>query len=119
VNLERRNRGLVELVVDPDLTRLARLKARDIQTQGYFSHTSPTYGSPYAMELRAGIRARVMGAENLAMARDVTHAHRMLMASAGHRANILNPEHDRIGVAVAPMRYGVLVVQLFLGQRYR
>ncbi|ADU50531.1 SCP-like extracellular [Thermaerobacter marianensis DSM 12885] len=119
VNLERRNRGLPELAVDPDLTRLARLKARDIQQQGSFSHVSPTYGSPYAMEIAAGIRARVMGAENLAMARDVNAAHRMLMASQGHRANILHPDHDRIGVAVVPVRYGVLVVQLFLGARYR
>ena len=119
VNAERRNRGLAELAVDPDLTRLARLKARDMQEKGYFSHSSPTYGSPYEMELQAGIRARVMGAENLAQARDVEYAHRLLMGSQGHRANLLNPAHDRIGVAVVPARYGVLVVQLFLGGRYQ
>lgn len=119
VNQARRDHGLPPLAVDPDLVRLARLKAADIQAKGYFAHVSPAYGSPYDMERRAGIAARVMGAENLAESKDVDRAHMQLMASDGHRANILNPDHDTIGVAVAPIPYGVLVVQLFLGDRYR
>lgn len=119
INRDRRARGLPELAVDPDLTRLARLKARDMQEKGYFSHHSPTYGWPYEMERNAGIRARVMGAENIAQARDADRAHMLFMASEGHRANILNPQHDSIGVAVVPIRYGVLVVQMFLGDRYQ
>ncbi|EKP94411.1 uncharacterized protein with SCP/PR1 domains [Thermaerobacter subterraneus DSM 13965] len=119
VNDARRDRGLPALAVDPDLVRLARLKAEDLRARGYFDHVSPTYGSPYEMERRAGISARVMGAENLAMSRDVDRAHLQLMASEGHRANLLNPSHDAIGVAVVPIPYGVLVVQLFLGDRYR
>ncbi|PZN09233.1 MAG: hypothetical protein DIU76_00795 [Bacillota bacterium] len=119
VNGARRDQGLPPLAVDPDLVRLARLKAEDLRAGGYFDHTSPTYGSPYEMERRAGISARVMGAENLAMSRDVDRAHLQLMASEGHRANLLNPAHDAIGVAVVPVPYGVLVVQLFLGGRHR
>lgn len=119
INAERRARGLEELSVDPDLVRLARMRAEDMRDKGYFSHYSPTYGWPYDMERQAGIRARVMGAENLAQARDVDRAHMMLMASSGHRANLLNPAHDSIGVAVVPIPYGVLVVQLFLGDRYQ
>ncbi|GAB6875471.1 CAP domain-containing protein [Thermaerobacter litoralis] len=119
VNQARRQHGLPPLSVDPDLVRLARLKAEDLKANGYFAHESPTYGTPYAMERQAGIAARVMGAENLAKSRDVDRAHMQLMASEGHRANILNPDHDAIGVAVVPIPYGVLVVQLFLGDRYR
>jgi uncharacterized protein YkwD len=35
------------------------------------------------------------------------------MASAGHRANILNPEYSRIGVGYAPCDGGHLWTQVF------
>ena len=118
------NLGLVQAMEAAGITvrRTAvgdRYVLEDLRAGGYFDHTSPTYGSPYEMERRAGISARVMGAENLAMSRDVDRAHLQLMASEGHRANLLNPAHDAIGVAVVPVPYGVLVVQLFLGGRHR
>ena len=116
INQERTRAGLAPLRLDATLTALARLKSQDMVERNYFSHYSPTYGYPYAMEYRAGIRARYMGAENIAAAASVQVAHALLMASPGHRRNILDPRFTDVGVGVAPGRWGVIVTQLFIGR---
>lgn len=115
-NQARLEAGLNALKPDPTLMRLARLKAQDIVDKGYFSHNSPTYGSPYEMEKAAGIKARIMGAENLAKARDVRRAHAQFMASQGHRDNILYKGLTHIGIGVVQTRTGVVVCELFIGR---
>ncbi|MGQ9532731.1 MAG: CAP domain-containing protein [Desulfotomaculales bacterium] len=115
VNQARAESGLAPLTADPDLVRLARLKARDMVERGYFGHQSPTYGSPFDMLRSAGISYRYAG-ENLAGAPDVETAHNNLMASPGHRANILNRNYTRVGIGVVEGGpYGKVFVQLFLG----
>ena len=49
VNKARQEAGLQPLQVDPDLARIARLKSQDMCNNNYFSHDSPTYGSPFEM----------------------------------------------------------------------
>jgi len=49
VNEERRAAGLSELTLSTKLSEVAQVKAEDMRDQGYFSHTSPTYGSPFDM----------------------------------------------------------------------
>ncbi|MEW6772238.1 MAG: CAP domain-containing protein [Bacillota bacterium] len=115
VNQERIKAGLHTFVVDMRLVRLARLKSQDMYENNYFDHVSPTYGSPYEMERDAGIIARVMGAENIAIAATVARAHELFMNSEHHRANILDPRHDAIGIGIVTTPYGVYVTQLFLG----
>lgn len=115
VNQERVKAGLRAFAVDSGLVNLARLKSQDMYENNYFSHTSPTYGTPLQMERNAGISARVMGAENIAKAGSVARAHELLMNSEGHRANLLDPRHDTIGIGVVGTPYGVYVTQLFLG----
>lgn len=115
VNQERVKAGLPILKVDQKLTELARLKSQDMVQKNYFSHTSPTYGSPYNMERKAGYSARVMGAENIAKAATTERAHQLFMGSAGHKANILNPLHDTIGIGIVKTSSGVTVTQLFSG----
>lgn len=116
VNEARSRAGLPPLTVDPVLTELARKKSQDMVVNSYFSHVSPTYGTAYQMEVAAGIRAPVMGAENIAKARNARYAHAMFMASQGHRANILNPRHTRVGIGiVANGPYGIAETQLFIG----
>uniref|UniRef100_A0A7C1JCB0 SCP domain-containing protein n=1 Tax=Ammonifex degensii TaxID=42838 RepID=A0A7C1JCB0_9THEO len=102
-------------MIDTRLVSLARLKSRDMYENHYFSHVSPTYGTAYEMERKAGISARVMGAENIAKAASVARAHQLFMGSASHRANILDPRHDAIGIGVVTTPYGVYVPQLFIG----
>ena len=115
VNQERIKAGLPAYKVDSRLVTLARQKSQDMYQNNYFSHTSPTYGSAYDMEKKAGISARVMGAENIAKAATVTRAHDLLMNSAGHRANILDSRHDTIGIGIVSTSGGVYITQLFLG----
>ncbi|MDI6823933.1 MAG: CAP domain-containing protein [Bacillota bacterium] len=117
VNQARAEAGLPPLTVDPVLTELARKKSQDMVVNNYFSHVSPTYGTAYQMEVAAGIRAPVMGAENIAKARNARYAHAMFMSSQGHRSNILNPRHTHVGIGiVANGPYGIAETQLFIGR---
>lgn len=115
VNKERANAGLHLFTVDPRLVTLARMKSQDMYENNYFSHVSPTYGKAFDMEKKAGVVARVMGAENICKAATVAEAHMLFMNSEGHRANILDSREDYIGIGVVTTQYGVYVTQLFLG----
>lgn len=115
VNQERAKYGLAPLKANMDLVRVARLKAKDMVDKNYFSHTSPTYGSPFAMMQQFGISYRTAG-ENLAGAPSVEIAHQNLMNSSGHRANILNSSFSQIGIGVVEGSiYGKIFVQMFIG----
>lgn len=115
VNAERAARGLSPLKVNLELTKVARLKAKDMIDNNYFSHTSPTYGSPFDMMKQFDITYRAAG-ENLAGAPDVNTAHTNLMNSPGHRANILNASFTEVGIGILPGSiYGKIFVQMFIG----
>lgn len=113
VNRERVERGLQPLKADATLVELGRLKAQDMIEKGYFSHTSPTYGSPFEMMRSAGVQYSYAG-ENLAKAGSVVSAHNGLMNSSGHRANILNENFNRVGIAVVKDGYYKYFVQMFI-----
>jgi uncharacterized YkwD family protein len=97
-NQERAKQGLPALQVDSALSKVAKAKSQDMYNANYFSHTSPTYGSPFDMMKQFGISYRTAG-ENIAMGQktpeEVVQA---WMNSAGHRANILNKTYTHIGV---------------------
>ena len=65
MNKERTNAGLPALKIDAELQKVARLKAKDMVDNNYFSHTSPTYGSPFEMMKKFGITYKAAG-ENIA-----------------------------------------------------
>ncbi|WP_053365086.1 SafA/ExsA family spore coat assembly protein [Bacillus sp. FJAT-27245] len=100
-NQERAKYGLKALAHDWELSRVARYKSVDMRDKNYFSHTSPTYGSPFTMMKNFGIAYRSAG-ENIA-AGQTTAAEvvRAWMNSPGHRANILNQGYTHIGVGYA------------------
>lgn len=98
VNEIRRENGLKPLTQDWQLSRVARYKSQDMRDLGYFSHTSPTYGSPFEMMKSFGITYRTAGeniAKGYASPEAVVNA---WMNSPGHRANILNSTYTHIGV---------------------
>lgn len=98
VNLERTSRGLSPLRSNWELARVARIKSEDMSRNRYFSHTSPTYGSPFDMMKNFGIRYTA-AAENIAYGqRTPQSVVTGWMNSAGHRANILNGNFNQIGV---------------------
>ena len=114
VNVERAKRGLGELTYDWELSRVARIKSQDMHDNRYFSHTSPTYGSPFQMMKSFGISYRSAG-ENIARGQATPQAVvNAWMNSSGHRANILNSSFTHIGVGyVADGKYWT---QMFIGK---
>jgi uncharacterized YkwD family protein len=113
VNQARSKAGSSPLHIDASLAKLARMKAQDMVNKGYFSHTSPTYGSPFDMLKSYGVDYSYAG-ENLAGAATVQSAHDNLMDSPGHRDNILNQNFTRVGIGmVSSEAYGRIYVQIF------
>lgn len=113
VNNIRTQNGLATLKADPELCRIARIKSQDMKDRGYFSHNSPTYGSPFDMMKQFGISYHTAG-ENIAMGQQTPESVvNAWMNSEGHRANILNSSFTTIGVGyVADGNYWT---QMFIG----
>jgi len=113
-NQERAKNGLPALKLDVELSKVARDKSKDMQTKNYFSHTSPTYGSPFDMMKAYGISYKSAG-ENIAMGqRSPEEVVQAWMNSQGHRENIMNPNFTHIGVGhVATGNYWT---QMFIGK---
>lgn len=98
VNEIRNKNGLKPLSEDWQLSRVARYKSQDMKDKNYFSHTSPTYGSPFQMMKSFGITYKTAG-ENIAKGYATPEAVvNGWMNSSGHRANILNSSFTHIGV---------------------
>lgn len=98
VNAERAKYGLAALTLDETLCGYARVKSQDMHDQGYFSHTSPAYGSPFDMMRAFGVSYRTAG-ENIAMGYATPAAVvEAWMNSEGHRANILSANYTTLGV---------------------
>ena len=113
INDIRRQNGLKELKVNEELSRVARIKSQDMHDKGYFSHNSPTYGSPFEMMTAFGIRYRTAG-ENIAMGyRTPQSVVDGWMNSPGHRANILSANFAEIGMGY--VANGSYWTQMFIG----
>ncbi len=113
VNKERAKNGLKALTMDENVRKVARAKSSDMSTKKYFSHTSPTYGSPFDMLKSFGISYKSAG-ENIAQG--YTTAEAVVngwMNSSGHRANILNANYTQIGIGYEAN--GNYWTQLFIG----
>jgi uncharacterized YkwD family protein len=113
VNQQRAKAGLKSLTHRADVKNVAQKKAQDMINSNYFSHTSPNYGSPFDMLKTFGISYSYAG-ENIAKGQktpqEVMNA---WMNSSGHRANILKPQYDAIGVGY----YHGAWVQMFIKGR--
>ena len=100
--------------IDNELQNVARIKANDMVDNNYFSHTSPTYGSPFDMIKSFGITYKTAG-ENIAGNSSNNGAVNAWMNSEGHKANILNNSYNYTGLAVVNSpKYGKIYVQMFM-----
>ena len=116
INQQRTSAGLSALVIDDELQNVARIKAKDMVDSSYFSHTSPTYGSPFDMIKNFGITYKTAG-ENIAGNSSNQGAVNAWMNSEGHKANILNNAYNYTGIAVVSSpKYGKIYVQMFMGK---
>lgn len=110
VNIIRTENGLQALKPHKKLDEVARMKAKDLVENKYFSHESPTHGSPFNMMKANGIRFQYAG-ENLAMGQ--TYALQVVidwMNSPSHKANILHSHYEHISV----IYYQNVWVQMFV-----
>lgn len=90
--------GLTVLVEHAALTKAAEAHVRDMSTRGYFSHTGLDGSSPSTRAKRAGWTGQGLG-ENLYLGPgSPAQVVAAFMGSSGHRANLLNPFWNQIGV---------------------
>jgi len=113
-NAERKKNGLPALKADTSLSKVAQTKSNDMETKHYFSHTSPTYGSPFDMMRDFGVTYKSAG-ENIAMGqKSAQEVVTSWMNSEGHRKNILSPNYTNIGVGFT--QNGNYWSQMFIGK---
>ena len=80
----------------------------------YFSHNSPTYGSPFDMLKNFKISYK-SAAENIAANSSNSNAVTSWMNSSGHKSNILNGKYNYTGIGVvSSSKYGKIFVQMFI-----
>lgn len=117
VNTERKKQGLRSLTLSSNLTSIANMKAKDMAVNNYFSHTSPTYGSPFQMLQHFGVSYKTAGENIAAGQKSPEEVMQAWMNSSGHRANILNANYTELGVGYYKGgNYGTEWVQLFTGK---
>jgi uncharacterized protein YkwD len=113
VNAERRAAGLKPVKPDPVLAELARAHSHDMLARGYFAHVSPE-GKDLNDRMQQARIGYLSAGENLALAPTLFTAHKGLMHSPGHRANILRPQFGRLGIGILDSgSHGLMVTQDF------
>ena len=116
INEQRTKNGLSALKINSEVQNVARIKAKDMVNNNYFSHTSPTYGSPFDMLNSFKVSYKTAG-ENIAGNSSNSAAVTAWMNSSGHKANILNSSFNYTGVGVVNgSKYGKIYVQMFIGK---
>lgn len=116
-NNKRELLGLNALKENPQLNQAALLKAQDILNNNYFSHWSPQGKSPWYWFKKANYKYQAAG-ENLGIGfLDSSEVHQAWENSPTHKANLLNPNYQEIGIAVLQGNFEgnetTIVVQLF------
>lgn len=116
INDERAKNNLPNLQIDECLQNVAKLKANDLVQNSYFSHISPTYGTPFEM-LKANNISYKTASENIAGNSDIKSAFDAWISSDSHKANILSKDYNYTGIAVVDsIAYGKVIVELFIGK---
>lgn len=103
LNKDRRRHGLKPVLMQSDLRRTARKHSKDMAEKDYFDHTN-LWGQSHADRYKEDRISDLVSGENLAKiagySMPVHRAELGLMNSPGHRANILNPDYNCVGIGV-------------------
>ncbi|MEM7493913.1 MAG: CAP domain-containing protein [Pseudomonadota bacterium] len=142
INQERAARGLEPLILRQEMRPAARFHSLDMGVNDFFGHLTPDgRGSTFRISVfdrtlladttaenvarlklnwecsdQDGARiscADLQGLDTDVMAGAVDQIHKDLMASSGHRDNILTPDATHIALGVARTDSGIYVTQLF------
>jgi len=123
INRDRGATGLGPLARRGDLDAIALSHSRDMDEGGFIGHTSPTTGT-VADRVRAAGLETPLALENIGRDYSASAIHAALMASPGHRANIVNPRATHVGIDLVRQTEGtpgeegtrdaLLVTQVFI-----
>lgn len=102
---DRQRWGRARLQPDDALAEIARAHSEEMRDREFFAHLSPTTGLAADRLQRSGYRA-TMHAENLAQNDSLGEAQAALMASVGHRKNILDDRPTHVGIGLAAKTRG-------------
>jgi hypothetical protein len=108
-NEERTQAGVGRLDWDPALAQAALAHCLLMAQQGPISHQYPGEADLSTRTAQAGAHFSVIE-ENVALGPSADAIHEEWMHSPGHRANLLSPDMDRVGVAVVAARGALYAV---------
>ena len=111
-NRERTARGLAPLAWNAALAEAARQHALLLAQQNALSHQFPGEAGLADRAARAGARFSTI-AENVALGPSAESLHQQWMKSPPHRANLLDPEMNSAGIAVAKRNGTLFAVEDF------
>lgn len=107
--------GVKHLLYSPKLSEVAQKKAEDMYQNGYFGHTSPTYGSVAAMLKEAKLLHKNQDCgENIAQ--NISEAAEVIASwknSTGNKHNLTNSSYTDVGIGY--VEDGNIVVVMFVG----
>lgn len=104
VNHERRLQGLAPLAPAGDLADIARRWSEQMASSGVLRHNP---------DLTAQVSGWSAVGENVGYGGSELQVHNALMASPGHRANILSTAYTEVGIGIATRGSAVWVTQVF------
>jgi uncharacterized protein YkwD len=125
-NEVRRDHHLMPVERDTTLIDIARAHSDDMLKRNYFSHVSPDGKSFQDRVFPAYSSTLSQAGENIWSGHGYDYSNSNLMAriimdswmsSPGHRANILNPNFNYLGVGVSAMGKEVRATQNFIQRR--
>ena len=111
-NQDRAARGLSQLHFDARLASAARQHAFEMARRRGISHKFPGEQDLAARAGEAGVHFSLV-TENVAEAPDSSEIHELWMKSEGHRANLLDPNVDAVGIAVVELQGEYYAVEDF------
>lgn len=104
INEIRLEKGLTEVELKSDISRVAQIKAEEMLTEQYYVHKSPRYGMHDEMLRKYNVKFTVSG-ENIAWSgvfrSSVQEVVEGWLDIKADKENLLNPDFTRVGVGFA------------------
>jgi uncharacterized protein YkwD len=115
LNMQRQKAGFAALAWNDQVAEAARRHSQTMAENGGISHQFTGEAALPERVAALGVRFTV-SAENVARTEYVEDVHLALMNSPGHRANMLNPAYNAIGIGVVEHKGKIYVTQDFVYQ---
>jgi len=112
VNHARKSNGLPALKWDYNLAAAARKHAQEMAKRSSVEHTFPGEPSLPSRATKAGAKF-ISISENIARAANAKSAHSEFMNSPNHKANIIDPDIDSVGIGAVEHGAEIFVVEDF------